>query len=238
MAAMVVGLVAGLSAALFLTIAAEPSIEEAIRLEASAAAAGHAHDELVSRDVQRGVGLFGAYAVTGIGFGLLFAAAFVTLRKGRSDTFRRSLVAGAVLAGTFTVSPFLKYPPNPPAVGDPDTLGHRQLLYLTLLVVTAAVAMGATWLSTRLRAAGWDEARRVAAVVGAVAIPLLVAYALLPGAPDPVDVPATLVWRFRLAAVGGNLVLWTVLTLGFGVAAAWPTRGRSAVPAPSGANVA
>lgn len=233
---MVAGLVAGLSAALFLTIAAEPSIEEAIRLEA--AAAGHASDELVSRDVQRGPGLFGAYAVTGIGFGLLFAATFVTLRKGRPDPFRRSLVAGAVLAGTFTVSPFLKYPPNPPAVGDPDTLGERQFLYVALLVLTATVAIGATWLATRLRAAGWDEARRVAAVVGSVALPLLVAYALLPGAPDPVDVPATLVWRFRVAALGGNLVLWTVLSLGFGVAATFPARRPRVAPAPTGAHAA
>ena len=215
-AATVAGLVAGLAAALFLTLAAEPSIEEAIRLEQAAASGGH---ELVSRGVQRGPGLFAAYAVTGAGFGLLFAAAFVTLRKGRPDVFRRSLVAGAVLAGTFTVSPWLKYPPNPPAVGDPDTLGERQLLYLAVLVLTAVVAVGATRLAARLRAAGWDEPRRVAAVAAAVAVPLLIAYAVLPGAPDAVGVPATLVWRFRLASLGGNLVLWTVLVLGFGLVA-------------------
>lgn len=229
-AAIVVGLAAGLVAALFLTVAAAPTVEEAIRLE-QAAHTGHAHDdEVVGRDVQRGPGLFAAYAFTGAGFGLLFAAAFVTLRPGRPDAFRRSLVAGAVLAGTLTVSPWLKYPPNPPGVGDTATLARRQLLYVTVLVVTALVAAGAVHLSRRLRDAGWDEPGRACAVVAAVAVPLLVLYGLLPGAPDPVQVPATLVWRFRLASLVGNLALWTVLTLGFGLVA---TRRPVTVPAPA-----
>ena len=84
----------------------------------------------------------------------------------------------------------------------------------------------------------WYLDGRVAAVVGSVAPPLLVAYALLPGAPDPVDVPATLVWRFRVAALGGNLVLWTVLSLGFGVAATFPARRPRVAPAPTGAHAA
>ena len=226
--AVVCGAVAGLVAALFLTVAAEPSIEDAIRLEHAATAAGHADgDEVVSRDTQRGIGLFSAYGLAGAGFGLLFGTAFLLARRGRPDYFRRALVCGAVLAGALTVSPWLKYPPNPPAVGDPDTLARRQLLYVSLILLTAAVLAGATWLSRWLRAAGWTESRRVVAVVAAVAVPLLVAYAVLPPAPDAVTVPATLVWRFRLASLGGNLVLWTVLALGFGLAA---TSRRPAAP--------
>jgi hypothetical protein len=40
--------------------------------------------------------------------------------------------------------------------------------------------------------------------------------AVLPGALDAVEVPATLVWQFRLASLGGGLLLWTLLILGFG----------------------
>ncbi|MGH9224395.1 MAG: CbtA family protein [Acidimicrobiales bacterium] len=213
--ALVVGAVAGLVAALFLTISAEPSIEEAIRIEQAADHGDEHADEVVSRDVQRGVGLFGAYAVSGAGFGLLFGFAFVAARRSQPDPFRRALVCGAALAGAMTASPWLKYPPNPPAVGDPDTLGRRQLLYVLLIVLTAAVVLGVAWLSRRLQA--WPEPRRVAAVVAALAVALLAVYAVLPPAPDAVTVPATLVWRFRLASLGGNLVLWTVLTLGFGL---------------------
>jgi len=220
--AVLTGLVAGLFAALFLTVAAEPSVEEAIKLEQAAAAPDAEHaEEIVSRSVQKGVGLFAAYALAGAGFGLLFAAACVA--------FKRPYVAGAVLGGAFTVAPWLKYPPNPPAVGDPGTLAERQALYLAVIVIGLLVGVGATLLSRRLRAAGWDDARRVAAVAGAVAAAMLLAFAVLPPPPDPVAAPATLVWRFRLASLGGNAGLWTALTLGFAVLA----RDRQRVVTPA-----
>ena len=212
---MLVGLVAGLFAALLLTVTAEPSVAEAIKLEASRAApgAGNAADdnEIVSRDVQKGVGLFGAYALAGSGFGLLFAAAFVA--------FKRPMVAGALLGGALTVAPWLKYPPNPPAVGDPATLTKRQLLYIAVIAIALVVGVLATLVSRRLRRVGWDDPRRIAAVVALVAVPMLLAFGLLPPAPDAVNAPATLIWRFRVASLGGNLALWTLLTLGFAVLA-------------------
>ena len=96
----------------------------------------------MSRSVQKGVGLFAAYAVSGAAFGLLFAVVFWALRRSRPDPFRRALVAGAVLAGALTVAPWLKYPPNPPAVGDPDTLAKRQLLYVSVICLAAAGGRG------------------------------------------------------------------------------------------------
>ena len=57
------------------------------------------------------------------------------------------------------------------------------------------------------------------AVVAAVVVPGI-AMAVRPGAPDPIAVPANLLWRFRLASLSGNLLLWTVITLG------WASCGR------------
>lgn len=232
-AALLVGALAGLGAAAFATVAVEPAIDEAIGIEEAAAAAAPAeaadkvqddelhgtadHDEVViSRSFQRGVGLFGAYAFTGMAFGLLLAVATFAMRSSPVGAFRRVTVAGAIRAGAVTVGPWLKYPPNPPAVGDPATLAQRQFLYLALIIVTGAVGMGAAILSGRLRAAGWSEHRRTAALVAAVAVPMLMVLAVLPAAPDAVGVPATLVWRFRLASLGSTLLLWTALTLGLG----------------------
>ncbi len=45
------------------------------------------------------------------------------------------------------------------------------------------------------------------AVVGLVA---------LPSNTDPVDLPATLVWQFRLATVAGAATYWSVMGLVFG----------------------
>ncbi len=52
--------------------------------------------------------------------------------------------------------------------------------------------------------------------MGAVLAPMFLVMAVLPAAPDTVEVPATLVWQFRLASLGGGFLLWTLLILGFG----------------------
>jgi predicted cobalt transporter CbtA len=241
--AAVLGIVAGLVAALFATVAAEPAVDEAIAIEEAAAQAdpmtagdgadadgGHDDGADVSRDDQRGAGLFAAYALSGLAFGLLLALATHALRHGRPQVGHRVLVAGVILAGAITVAPWLKYPPNPPAVGDPDSLAQRQSLYVTVIVVTATVGIAGAVLARRLRELGWPDHRRVAAVVAAVAVPLLVVFAALPGAPDEIPVPASLVWRFRLGSLGANMTLWTVLTL----ALAWVTSEAAARRAPGG----
>jgi predicted cobalt transporter CbtA len=240
-AAMVVGLGAGIVAAAFASVAGEPSIEQAIAIEQAAAAdprpdahaahgaPGEDEEASVARRHQRGIGLFAAYSLTGAAFGVLLAVTVYGLRRGRPDPARRVLLAGVVLAGAFTVAPWLKYPPSPPAVGDPSTLSQRQWLYVALIGIAAVVGLGASMLDGRLRAVGWTDHRRMAVVAAAVVAPMLTAFAALPPAPDPVALPATLVWRFRLASLGANLTLWSVLTLGVGllVEAARPGRDEA-----------
>jgi predicted cobalt transporter CbtA len=239
LAAALVGLVAGLAAATFASVAGEPSIREAIEIEEEAARAADLHDHdgaedddeaHVDRSDQSGVGLFSAYGLTGAAFGVLLALVSHGLRRGRPDALRRIGVAGAVLAGALTIAPWLKYPPNPPAVGDPDTLTERQVLYVTVICLAALLGLGAAVLSRRLREQGRPDHVRVPAVVALVGVPMVLAFALLPGAPDDVLVPATLVWRFRLASLGANLTLWTCLTLGFAWVVSEAERRRAGRP--------
>jgi predicted cobalt transporter CbtA len=74
-------------------------------------------------------------------------------------------------------------------------------------------------LSSYLRDREWTEDERLIAVGLAVAVPLGVILAALPPFHDPIEVPANLVWRFRIASLGGNLLLWSVLTTVFGAVA-------------------
>jgi predicted cobalt transporter CbtA len=246
--AVVLGILAGLVSAAFLSITGEPSIEDAIAIEeANAAQAaehtgstgpaqdglgnlGHEEAPEVSRPAQRGPGLFGAYAMAGAAFGALFGATFIGLRRRVPRLLSRALVTGAVLGGAITISPWLKYPPNPPAVGDPATLSERQTLYFTVIILTLVVLFCAAQLSARLRTAGWVDDQRLLLVAVAVVVPMAIVYALMPPAPDEIAVPATLLWRFRLASLGGNLLLWGILALGFGAAATAAER-RAGAPA-------
>jgi len=225
--ATVVGLLAGLASAILQSFVGEPLVRQAIAIE-RARAASTAEPELVSRSVQSGVGLFAALGLAGAAFGLLFGLAFWGLRNGRPDPFRRAVVAGSILFGALNLAPWLKYPPNPPSVGDPDTLDRRQALYVSLIALSLALGLAGAALSGRLRL--WPEHRRVAAVTLAVGIPFAIALAVLPPAPDRVDAPATLIWRFRLASLGGNALLWTVLSVGMGLLAAEATRQRRPAP--------
>ncbi len=228
LAALILGIAAGLAGAVFHTVATEPRIEDAIDIEEAAAEADHAmageepgddgEDQVsVSRSDQRGAGLFLAYAATGAAFGLFLAVTSMSLRTTTGGPFRRVAVSGLVLAGAITVAPWLKYPPNPPAVGDPDSVGERERLFVLLVVLAALLLAGLAHLSARLRATGWTDHRRVAAVVAAGLVTSALLFAALPASPDPVPVPANLVWQFRLNSLTGNLLVWTLLTIGLGV---------------------
>ena len=252
--AVVAGILAGLVASALLTFTAEPVIDRAIALEESHHAAEHPNEatepELVSRSTQKGAGRFAAYGLAGGGYGVLFGIAFLVLRRRRhsgapefqavelrhagsgAGAFRPAVLAGGILAGAFTVMPFLKYPPNPPGVGDPATLAERQWKYLALIFLSLVVLAGAARLSAWLRQRGWADEERLGAVALAVVVPLAGLCAALPPYSDHVDVPANLLWRFRIASLGGNLLLWGVLTVAFGAAA---VRRERALAAPAAA---
>jgi predicted cobalt transporter CbtA len=238
--AVLVGIVAGLFAATFLRIVAEPVIDDAIAIEDARIAAEphHAADpEQVSRDDQKGAGLFIGWAFLGAAYGLILSITALALRGRWLDPFRRVAVAGTIIAGALVAVPWLKYPPNPPAVGDPATAGERQRLWWFVIILGVLVLAGLAHLSSRLRQADWSDARRIAVVaaLGVVAFGLIMV--LMPGNPDtiPDEVPAALIWRFRLASLGGNAVLWGLLTVGFGLlcseAARRPVGAAAAEPA-------
>ena len=114
--------------------------------------------------------------------------------------------------------PFVKYPPNPPAVGDPDTINKRTISYLpTLVIGLVAVWAGvaaARW-AQRFGDAPWI---RLAGGGLAFVVAIVAAYLLLPTINEvPETFPATLLWKFRFASLGTQAVLWTLL--GFGYAA-------------------
>ena len=225
--AVMAGILAGFVASVLLTFTAEPVIDQAIALEeAHHAAEPHApgapeEPEVVSRGDQKGVGRFAAYSLGGGAYGVLFGITFLALRRrdgktNPADAFRGSLLAGAFMAGAFTVVPFIKYPPNPPAVGDPATISERQWKYLALIFLSVVVFALAARLSSHLRDRGWTDDERLIAVALAIAIPLGIVVAVLPPFSDPIEAPANMVWRFRIASLGGNLLLWSVLTMTFG----------------------
>ena len=232
---MLVGVGAAAAAYIFARLFGAGPVDRAIAFEA-----GHAHaggeGDLVSRAVQETLGLGTAVLVYGTAIGGLFALAFA-FAYGRLGPIGVRATA-ALLAGIGFVAvqlvPMLKYPANPPATGNPDTIGQRTALFFLMIVVSVAAATAAVLTARSLteRLGVWNAVLTGAGVFVAMTA---VAGLVLPGVSEvPADFPAPVLWSFRVASVGTQLVLWTGIGLLFGaLTERRARRGARAVPAAS-----
>jgi len=205
------GMAGGAALAVVLRLIGEGPIGRAVALE------GGGGDEMFSRGTQQ-VGGMVAAVLYGAALGAVFAVAYAAVRHKlrATDDWRAAVaLAAAGFAGVFLL-PFLKYPANPPAVGDPDTIGRRTTLYL-IAVAWSLVATWGGWRAWRaLVARGLPVHRAVPAALAVWVGLAVVGLVALPSNTDPVDLPATLVWQFRLATVAGAATYWSVMGLVFG----------------------
>jgi predicted cobalt transporter CbtA len=249
---MLVGVVAGLLCFAFLKIVGEPRVDRAIafetEMEAAKVKAGAAmargmsisamsmpneemESELVSRSVQAGIGLFTAVIVYSAALGGLFALVFAVVHGRMSGLGPRATTAFVAGAGFIAVSvvPNLKYPASPPSVGDPDTIGIRTALYFAMIAVSLAAMILSVLLRRRLIAS--QGAWNAVLIAGAAYLVLVIAAALmLPAVNEvPEQFPTSLLWEFRIASLGAQLILWATLGLLFGALTEHAARRKAAV---------
>lgn len=208
-----VGILAGLVAALFHALATEPLIDQAIALEEElASAAGESPGEpVVTRDMQRG-GLWLGFGLYGLVWALLFGLVYAAAHRWfRGSGFGRALALAGLVYWAVALFPFLKYPANPPGVGDPETIAYRQGLYLAFLGLSVLGTALAAAVGVRLKRAGWLWALACVALYSAVL------FLLMPANPDRVRMPEGMVASFRVLSLGGLTLFWLVLGLGFGL---------------------
>ena len=210
----VAGAVGGLLAGLFGYLLAEPVMDRAVRLEsARRLAAGDDSAEAFSRHTQH-VGFVVATLLTGVALGVLYAVVAVLLERVPGDPWRRAWRLGGAAFFALTLVPFLRYPSNPPGVGDSATIDQRSRLYLVSLLVGLVGACTAALVSRSLadRAAPTRQLSIAGVLVATVALTFV-----LPSDPDPLTVPAGLLWTFRLLSLGTLLLLWVGLSATYGL---------------------
>ena len=161
---MLVGVIAGLLAFGFARMFGEPQVDRAIAFEAQMdAAKGEAPEpEIVSREVQSTVGLLTGVLVYGTAIGGLFALvfAFVYGRLGRLGVRATAALLALAAFVSIVLVPDLKYPANPPSIGNPDTIGSRTALFFAMLVISIAALVAAVNLARGLgrRLGAWNAA--------------------------------------------------------------------------------
>jgi hypothetical protein len=212
---MAAGLLVGLLAGLFAFVVGEPVLDKAIAVEEASESAHH--EEIFSRSTQK-VGLFFATGLYGVTVGGVFGIAYAFFRErlAANSDFRRSIsLAGAIFVGAFLI-PFLKYPANPPSVGDPSTIRERTAAYFAL-VALSLLAVLAAWLSARvLKARSFDAPRRRLMVGAGLVLVVAVLFLSLPAGPSAEGFPSGVLWAFRFSSLGTQVVFWAGLGLLFG----------------------
>jgi hypothetical protein len=217
---LLVGLLAGLVVFAYAYIFSEPLIDRAIAFEAHLheLAGDPAEPELVSRAVQSTIGLLIGVVTYSCALGGIFALAFA-FAQGRLGRMGPRGTAAILAASAFFVLfliPQVKYPANPPSVGDPDTIRERTALYFIMIAWSVMAATGALLVAGRLRSRiGLWNASLLGGGIYIAAIAVVMA--LLPSVDEvPEAFPASLLWQFRTVSLGGHLVLLGTLGLIFG----------------------
>jgi hypothetical protein len=220
---MLAGALAGLLAAGFAWTFGEPQVDLAIGFEEHMhQMAGEAPEpELVSRAVQSTAGLLTGVVVYAAALGGIMALVFA-YAYGRIGRLGPRGTAALLAFGGFValiLVPQIKYPANPPSIGEPETIGVRTALYFTMIAlsVIAALAASSSFRGLVRRVGAWN------AVIAAGVVYLLVVAAAMVALPPvnevPADFSASTLWRFRVASLGTELVLWMALGLIFGALA-------------------
>jgi predicted cobalt transporter CbtA len=223
------GLLAGFAAFLVAHQVGEAHVERAIAIEEAAdneAADGHAHSHTdagadegeesdgttVSRGTQRTWGLLTGSLGVGTALGGLVAlvSAAVVGRIGRLSPGQSTALVALVGFVAVALVPFLKYPGNPPAVGDPDTIGDRTGYYFGFLLLSVVLAVLASLVAVRLHERIGSYAA-VLAGVGTYVVAMVVIGEVMPAVDELGDFPADTLWGFRIASLLTLATMWAVI---------------------------
>ncbi len=227
--ALVMGVLSGLLVGGYFNVFNVPVMEWAIGLEeaaaeAEAAAAGGAVEEdggiAVSLGLQR-IGMVGGLVVVGVLFGAIFAGLYHLVRRAVPgwNIWSWALIAGFL--GFWSVSLFsqLKYPLNPPGIGEETSLLMRQLFQFLFILISFLAVVGSTVAIKAINESGSVGMQRFVSYAGlaiAYVVVAIIIFTVIPGNPDSIPewVPDALVIMFRTFTIIGHFLLWTVISLG------------------------
>lgn len=210
------GVIAGIILAFLNLGIVEPTIDKAIALEVQKQVSSGENVDmsaLIDYRYWQKAGAFAGGAIYGAGFASLFGVIFVFARSklpGKNHKQKAILLAGIMwLVLFFMVA--LKYPANPPAVGDPETIYYRETLYVGYLMISglAALGMAVIWIRTRIN----SKKLIIPLIYAAI---MVTAYVVMPSNPDKIEISIDLIQTFRILTAITIGVFWGILGIIFG----------------------
>jgi len=208
------GAIAGTVLGLINQILVEPYIDQAIAIEVqNTIASGEPVDfgELVQYRLWQKGGEIVAAAILGISISALFGIVYAYARDSLpgSNNKKKGLILAGIMFFVIFLIPALKYPANPPAVGDPETIEYRESLYIGMLVISGFTALGVALLHRKLGQMQKESRKIIAPAIYAVIVAL--AFVLLPPNPDEITISTDLLNNFRIVTTVTIGIFWGIL---------------------------
>lgn len=148
-----------------------------------------------------------AGTILGTSFGALFGIVFVYAKNvlPGHHLVKKTIILSAIMWATLYFIPFVKYPANPPTVGDPETIVLRQTLYVVFMAISGFGALGFYQIYKKMN-------KKSLAFVGYAAF-MMAVFVALPPNPDPITAPPELVNWFRVTSAIAVSVFWLAIAL-------------------------
>lgn len=210
------GVIAGIILALLNLGIVEPTIDKAIALEVQKQVSSGENvnmSELIDYRYWQKAGAFAGGAIYGAGLASLFGVIFVFARNklpGKNNKQKAIFLAGIMWFVLFLMVA-LKYPANPPAVGDPESIYYREILYVAYIMISgfAALGMAVIWIRINM------NSKRIIIPLIYAAI-MVTAFVLMPSNPDKIEISMDLIQTFRILSAITIGVFWGILGITFG----------------------
>ena len=154
-----------------------------------------------------------AGTIFGISIGSLFGIVYALSKKSlpSKNNIAKTLILAGLMWFTLFVIPFLKYPANPPTVGDSETVILRGILYLSLIAISGLMAVGFYQIFKKLK-----NKNKILAIVG-YAVLISMVFFIMPDNPDKTSTSMELVNGFRAVVFLTGTVFWFTLALFLGM---------------------
>jgi len=150
-----------------------------------------------------------AGAILGTSIGALFGIVYALSRRAlpQGNDVKKTFVLAAVMWFSIYIIPFLKYPANPPTVGDGETVVLRAILYLSFIAISGFGVVGFYQVYKRI-----EKSKKIVVVAGYAAF-IGIMFVLMPPNPDEITAPMDLVNGFRAMSVIAVTTFWISLAL-------------------------
>ncbi len=204
------GLLAGLVHGMLNIVLVEPYLDTAIGIENQHLfAAGETKDtpqfwqQFSDYRIWQKQGSIVAGAMLGMATGALFGLVFAYAKNslpGNSD-IKKALLLSVIMWAVLYFIPFLKYPANPPTVGDPATIAFRSTTYALFVAISGLGAIGFSRIYKKLKTKKFLAFAGYAGFMG-------LAYVIMPPNPDPIKTSMDIVNGFREISAATMTIYW------------------------------